>query len=157
MRGIRGLVVALVLLASGLLWPASAIAQDEGPLAPFAGKWVARSSMVLTVQADGYAEAEWRIYEWCGANVPLPCDDQRDGRIIPGGHAVILFSTVVGDTAIGSVRATSVPEYMDPTAGPTTFTRLPDELAVLQIGHADRLLCSERFDQTLAERYGYPC
>lgn len=141
-------VLACLLVATVMVSGSPVQAQPDGPFARFAGKWVGHPAMAMTIQPDGYAEVEWRVYgEWCNHGVPQPCDELNglNGEMVFGGHAVIRFTSILGDSAIGSVRASTDPEAMNPFNIPASFTLLPNDFASLHMAHSDHRLCSWQY------------
>lgn len=138
-------LVTLVILIN------SPVQAQGGPsFARFAGTWIGRPYTVLTVQTDGYAELEWRVYgSWCyedGASQPCDTLNGPNGEMVPGGHAVIRFTSVSGDTLSGSMRASTEPSDMDPFNTPPTLTLMPDEVAIFNFARRhNQTLCTQRY------------
>ncbi len=147
-RCFRG-VLAFLLVALVLVSGSPVQAQTDGPFARFAGKWVGRPSFALTIRADGYAEAEWRLYGgWCGEEGVKPPCDELGSDVSPmrfGGHAVYQFTNVVGDTANGTIRASTYADEMTQAAAQVAFTLRPNEFALLEHGPYQNQLCTFRY------------
>ena len=85
--------------------------------------------MFLTVTVSGEATASWRVYKWCSDDPTPPCDEVVDSQIINGGQATIVFTEVVGDTAHGSVTASTDEATL---AGGVSLTLQPYDMALLE-------------------------
>ena len=72
----------------------------------FVGTWGGHGRG-LTFSSDGRAEYRARAYQWCGPGVPPPCDSFQGNTIIDGIQQEMLFTSVVGKTAYGTITASS--------------------------------------------------
>jgi len=104
--------------------PPPPAAPDFGP---FAQTW-GRHGFFITVAANGEATAKWRVYKWCSDDPTPPCDDMVDSQIISGGQATIVFTEVVGETARGSVIASTDEVTL---SGGVSLTLQPYDMALL--------------------------
>lgn len=140
----RSRIRLLTTFAAGLVLfvaPTTPAAAQDDALAPIVGSWE-RHGFFIDVGDDGGSSATWRIYSWCGPGVPEPCDQIVDNRIISGGHAVIQF-TGADDSGVfqGEVVDTTDPELLD--MGPLTLTPQPYDMAMLEQGETQLVLCGD--------------
>ena len=68
--------------------------------AHFTGTWT-RHGFGLTIEPNGSARAMWRTYQWCGPDVPEPCDSMQGKLIVSGGLATFTFGRVESSILIG--------------------------------------------------------
>jgi hypothetical protein len=135
-----GLTLALM---GWLLVPAvPASAQADQPFAPIIGNWD-RHGFGITVRDDGHSSAGWRIYQWCGPGVAQPCDQIIGNSLVSGGTAVIRFSGGPDESGAfqGQVLETTDPSTLD--LGPMTLTPQPYDMALLEQGDTQLVLCGE--------------
>lgn len=135
----RHLPLVLLLLAQ-LASPIPTAAADD-TFGPLAGTWE-HHGFSLTLQDDGTGEAVWRVYRFCDPGEPTPCDQIVDNGIISGGHAQIAL-TGSDDSGVfqGTVTATTDPALLD--EGPITLTPEPYDMALLEQGDTQIVLCGE--------------
>jgi len=101
---------------------AARIAAATSPLSipDFAGGWW-HHGFSLGVNADGSAEASWRVYAWCKDNGnKQPCDGMNGNYILNGGRATLIFDRADYRTLYGTVT-TSTDEKTLPL-GPVALT-----------------------------------
>jgi len=132
----------LVALISTLVVPGHALAQAQAPFAPIAGDWD-RHGFGITVHDDGSSEAVWRIYQWCGPGVAEPCDRIVNNNYLQsGGRAQITFSGPDDSGVLqGEVTTTTDPDTLD--LGPVTLTPQPYDMALIQQGDTQLVLCGQ--------------
>jgi hypothetical protein len=73
----------------------------------FVGTWENHSS-TLIFTPNGQASYRERTYRWCGPNVPSPCDSIQNNVIQPGIIETLAFTQVQGNTAYGTIIASTV-------------------------------------------------
>ena len=95
---------------------------------PFAQTW-GRHGFGITITATGEANASWRVYKWCSDDPTPPCDNMVGNEIISGGQATIVFTDVVGDTAHGTVMASTDEATL---AGSVSLMLQPYDMALLE-------------------------
>jgi len=72
----------------------------------FVGTWFGHGR-VLIFSSNGRAKYIARAYQWCGPGVSPPCDSFQNNNIISGIHEEMLFTTVAGKTAYGTITAST--------------------------------------------------
>jgi hypothetical protein len=72
----------------------------------FVGEWGGHGRN-LTFTSDGRAKYIARAYQWCGPGVPPPCDLMQNNIIIDGINEEMLFTYIAGNTAYGTIIASS--------------------------------------------------
>ncbi len=72
----------------------------------FVGRWVGHGR-VLIFSSNGRAKYIARAYQWCGPGVSPPCDSFQNNNIINGIHEEMLFNSVAGKTAYGTITASN--------------------------------------------------
>jgi hypothetical protein len=116
--------------------PTATLAPD---FSAFVGEWYWHGR-VLSFSSDGQAKYTARAYRWCGPDVSPPCDSWQGNTIIDGIHEDMRFTSVAGNTAYGTITASS-----DGTTGraasftigandTATFTKSGDSSGVLLCG-----------------------
>lgn len=175
-RSVLAALLALVVLtwpAEAQLFPPSFPGSDPAPAAQqaavpspdfssFAGAW-ARHGFGLTINADGSADAGWRVYAWCGdPGVVPPCDGKADPVthfLTNGGQATMHFDRVDGPTAFGVVTDSTVLKSFP--KGPVTFTLQDYGMGELQhpdTGQRGAPLCGPHFPEAPEWfRQTFPC
>jgi hypothetical protein len=90
--------------------PSTVVIQKQSPnFSPFVGTWYAHAQAIV-INADGKAIYTGRVFVWCvddqgnTINQP-PCDGGGNQGINPNQHALITFTRVVGNTALGTIAA----------------------------------------------------
>jgi hypothetical protein len=138
--------------------PASPLPATNQDLSPFANSWL-RHGFSLTVNAQGWGMASWRIYQWCSDDPTPPCDAIIGNEIIDGGRATLIFSRANGTVASGTVTFSTGTSLL--ADGPIHLKLLPYDMAVLyRTNERDGItLCGARFidlaPKSLVEQY--PC
>jgi hypothetical protein len=122
---------------------------------PFAKNW-GRHGFGITVTTSGEATASWRVYKWCSDDPTPPCDDMTDSEIRDGGYATLIFDSVSGSAAYGTVLDTNDPELL---SGQVTLTLQPYDMALLESAGYSMTLCGPNFWQEAPEslRQESPC
>jgi hypothetical protein len=72
----------------------------------FVGEWGGHGR-TLTFTSKGRAKYIARAYQWCGPGVPPPCDLMQNNTIIDGINEEMLFTYRAGNTAYGTITASS--------------------------------------------------
>jgi hypothetical protein len=72
----------------------------------FTGIWIAHGRS-LTFAPNGKAQYGARVYIWCGPGVSPPCDTVQNHDILDGIADSMLFTHVSGNTAYGTVIAST--------------------------------------------------
>lgn len=83
----------------------------------FIGTWHSHAD-VLTIQQDGRALFDGRVYRWCTEGPP-PCDKLEGDKIIPGIHKELVFNREQDKTLYGTIISST-----DHTNGQTITARL---------------------------------
>lgn len=122
---------------------------------PFAKDW-GRHGFGMTVTASGEATASWRVYKWCSDDPTPPCDDMTGNEIHNGGHATLVFESVVGETAFGRVLETNEPDLL---SADVSLTLQPYDMALLESAGDSMTLCGPNFWDEAPEslRQESPC
>ena len=95
----------------------------------FVGKWTGHGR-TLTFSSDGRAKYSARAYQWCGPGVPPPCDSFQGNNIIDGINEEMLFTYVAGNTAFGTIIASSAGN----TGRAVTLAVDANDMATLTVG-----------------------
>jgi hypothetical protein len=95
----------------------------------FVGEWYHHGG-VLIFSSDGRAKYVARAYRWCGPGVSPPCDSMQNNIIIDGINEEMLFTYVVGNTAYGTITASSAGD----TGRAVTLATAANDTATLTIG-----------------------
>ena len=73
----------------------------------FVGEWYGHGRL-LTFSSDGQAKYSARAYQWCSdPGVSQPCDSWQGNNIINGINEDMRFTYVAGNTAYGTITASS--------------------------------------------------
>jgi hypothetical protein len=138
---LRRLLLAAALLGVGLPSASPAAAQSDDSFGPIVGNWDHHGFFVV-VDDDGRSRAIWRVYKWCQDGYAQPCDQIVNNEIISGGRAVIRFSGPDDSGAFqGEVFETTDPQTLD--LGPVTLTPQPYDMALLEQGDFQLVMCGE--------------
>ena len=107
-------------------WP---LLEEIPDFSRFVGPWYAHGAG-LTVQPDGQAHYEARVYTWCGPGVQQPCDSMKGNEIINGYKGDIQFLLVSGTVAYGIIISGNI----QPVASYATLTLLPGDQLLFSAG-----------------------
>jgi hypothetical protein len=111
---------------SASIWPMS----GEIPgFSRFVNPWYAHGAG-LTVQPDGQAHYEARVYTWCGSGVQQPCDSIKGNEIINGYKGDVRFFLVSDTVAYGIITSGN----LQPIGSCVTLTLLPDDQLLFSAG-----------------------
>lgn len=163
MRSYRTARLALVVAVLGLGLTFTPVAAQEPPIEPaaaaataariadataprsltdFAGGW-GRHGFILSISADGSAEASWRVYTWCKDNGNRqPCDSVQGNGIISGGKATFRFDRSDYRTILGTVLSSTDRERLP--LGPVMLSEYDYGLGELVVGQAFYLAPEQR-------------
>ncbi|HVU66218.1 MAG TPA: hypothetical protein VHD63_03775 [Ktedonobacteraceae bacterium] len=107
----------------------------------FAGQWVAHSAFLI-ISPDGSANFGARTYNWCGPDVPQPCDSLSGNQLRYGYHARIELSNVRDSVAYGTVtESNQQPDNVDTTV---TLTLGPADTLIYSNNGSVLFLCGPR-------------
>jgi hypothetical protein len=116
-------------------------AASSADFSKFAGQWVAHSAFLI-VSPDGSANFGARTYNWCGPDVPQPCDSINGDQLRYGYHARVALSGVSDSVAYGTVtESNQKPANLHTTV---TLTLGPEDTLIYNNNGAIFFLCGPR-------------
>jgi hypothetical protein len=119
--------------------PTSATMTTTGPdYSKFAGLWVAHGAFML-VAPNGNVHFEARTYNWCGPNVPQPCDSIVGNQLRYGYHEQLSLSRTTGTVAYGTVIDSN--QQPDNRRTTVTLTLGPEDTLIYNNNGSITLLC----------------